>query len=143
MANSLIENIEPFMPGGNFKAYEDRINQFIKVNNIEDDNKSALFITIMGAEVYEILGSLALPKLPSQLSFEQIMKKLREHFKPQVNKRAERYKFNQIKQDSGESINDFVVRLKAIAQTCLFGEFLGEAGAEYKNKALEDTLIKQ
>lgn len=92
MSNAVFGYVESFVPGGNFKAYADQVNQVIKVNKIADEQRAALFITIMGTDVYEILVSLALPKLPSELSFDEIMAKLSEHFKPQVNKRAERYK---------------------------------------------------
>lgn len=137
----LIGNVEPFVPGGNFKAYVDRIKQLIIINRIVEDEKSALFITIMGSDVYEILVSLALPKMPSELSFEDILTKLTDHFKPQVNKRAERYKFNKIAQENGESIGDFIVRLKAAAQSCEFGDYLTGQGTSFKTKALEDALI--
>lgn len=66
--STLIGSIEPFVPGGNFSAYEDRVKQLIKFNKIEEAEKTSLFITIMGSDVYEILVALALPKLPSELS---------------------------------------------------------------------------
>lgn len=141
MVNSLIGNVEPFVPGGNFKAYEDRIKQFMIVNSIEDAKKTALFITVMGADVYEVLVSLSVPALPSTLSFNQILKKLNAHFKPQINKRAERYKFSKMVQESGEVISDFVVRLKAAAQLCEFGDFLTGEGEAFKIATLENALI--
>lgn len=141
MSNTLIGYVEAFVPGGNFQAYADRVKQLIKVNKTAEDEQAALFITIMGADVYEILVSLVLPKLPSDLSFTEIMDKLSEHFKPKVNKRSERYKFNKIMQEKGESIGDFVVRLKAAAQSCEFGAFLTGNGATFKNSALEDALV--
>lgn len=104
MATSLIGHVEPFVPGGNFQAYADRIKQLVIINGIESNKKSALLITIMGADVYEILVSLALPKLPSELSFDEILTKLSNHFKPQVNKRAERYKFNKIVQERAKTL---------------------------------------
>lgn len=141
MSTALIGHVEPFVPGGNFKAYEDRIRQLVLINGIEDNKKAALLITIMGADVYEILVSLALPKLPSELTFDEILAKLTVHFKPKVNKRAERYKFNKIVQEQGETISDFIVRLKAAAQNCEFGDFLTGNGTAFKNNALDDALI--
>lgn len=128
---ALIGNIEPFVPGGNFKAYEERVEQLFIVNNVAELRKLPLFITICGPDVYEILASLASPKTPSQLSYKEITDKLRAHFKPQVNKRAERYKFNKIVQDSGEAIGDFVIRLKAAAQHCDFGDYLDGDGTDF------------
>lgn len=141
MANTLIGNIEPFVPGGNFKAYVERIEQLFIVNNVTELRKVPLFITICGADVYEILSSLASPKTPSQLSYSEITEKLNTHFKPQVNKRAERYKFYKITQEAGETISDFVIRLKAAAKTCEFGDYLEGDGTEFVVHALEDALI--
>lgn len=142
--SNLIGHIEPMVSGGNFRAYEDRVRQFIKVNKIKDDALTPLFITIVGAEVQELLMSLTVPDLPSSKKFEELMDLLREHFAPKANKRAERYKFNRAKQEDGESIKEFIIRLKTLAQTCEFGDFIpsSEPAAiqTYKTKILDEAL---
>lgn len=139
---SLIGMIEPFVFGGNFSAYEDRLKQFFIINKVKNDEKTSLFITIMGAEMYELLSSLSIPKLPSSLSCQEIFKLLRAYFEPKRNKRAERYKFNQMHQENGESIGDFIVRLKAASQLCRFGDFLEDSTLDGKHKlaALDEAL---
>lgn len=67
LAQHLIGNIEPFLPGGNFTTYEHRIKQFFIINGATEAKKIQLFITIMGADVYGILASLTAPSLPSEL----------------------------------------------------------------------------
>lgn len=37
MSNTLIGYVESFLPGSNFKAYADRVNQLIKVNKIDEN----------------------------------------------------------------------------------------------------------
>ncbi|XP_055923454.1 uncharacterized protein K02A2.6-like [Eupeodes corollae] len=141
----LIGYVEPFVSGGNFLAYEDRVRQFIKVNDIkEEETLTPLFITIAGAEIHELLISLTVPDLPSAKTFEELISLLRAHFAPKHNKRAERYKFNKLKQEDGEPINEFIVRLKAQAQFCNFGDIIPEKAKEdvhkYKIKMLDDVL---
>ncbi|XP_055906988.1 uncharacterized protein LOC129942175 [Eupeodes corollae] len=141
----LIGYVEPFVSGGNFLAYEDRVRQFIKVNDIkEEEALTPLFITIAGAEIHELLISLTVPDLPSAKTFEELISLLRAHFAPKHNKRAERYKFNKLKQEDGEPINEFIVRLKAQAQFCNFGDIIPEKAKEdvhkYKIKMLDDVL---
>ena len=116
----LIGVVEPFVAGSNFLAFKDRIRQFFKINQIKEDDKTAFFVTIMGAEMYEVAMSLTIPNLPSCLSFEDLIKELKNHYAPKKKKRAERYKFNKLSQQQNESINDFIVRLKAAASTCKF-----------------------
>lgn len=137
-----VGHVEPFTPGSSFAAYEDRLLQYFAVNEVEEGKKVALFITVMGADIYEILMSLTTPALPSKMKFSELLKKLRDHFQPKKNKRAERFRFHKAHQDQGETISDFVVRLKAMSQTCFFGDFIDEATDQnkYKNKLLDDVL---
>lgn len=135
--------VEPFIPGSNFAAYEDRLNQWFIVNKVEEDQQTAYFITIMGASMYELLMSLTVPELPSKKTYSDLIKILRNYFAPTKNKRAERYRFNKCVQKEGEPIAEFIVRLKSLAQECKFGDFLGETKevAKYKINALDEALI--
>lgn len=67
-----------------------------------------------------------------------------KHFTPKANKRAERYKFNKVIQESGVSISEFIVRLKSLSEPCKFGDFLddekGEKVGAYKLKILDESL---
>lgn len=47
---ALIGNIEPIVPRGNFKAFEERVKQLFTVNSIPELRKVPLFITICGPE---------------------------------------------------------------------------------------------
>lgn len=141
---ALAGNIDPFIPGSNFESYEDRMEQFFVANEIKDEKRTSMFITLSGEAMYDILKSLTHPVKPSEKKYDEILTLLRKHFTPKCNKRAERYKFNKVKQESGESISDFIVRLKTLAQTCKFGDFLdNETGAsvgKYKLKILDEAL---
>ncbi|KAJ6642265.1 hypothetical protein Bhyg_07212, partial [Pseudolycoriella hygida] len=95
----------------------------------------------MGHEIYDILKSLTVPEKPSAKTFNELLKILRNHFAPRKNKRAERYKFNKAVQQSGESINEFIVRLKSLAQTCKFGEFKTPAKVTEKAKKETEAVV--
>lgn len=137
-----IGNIEPFVPGGNFPLYKDRVEQFFQANDVNNEKKVATFVTIMGCEVYEILCSLCVPDLPSKLGYEEIMKRLMDHFEPKRNKRAERYKFHRATQENGESVKDYIIKLKSLAKSCEFGDVFGAAtDAANKKKILDEALV--
>lgn len=119
-----IGQLEPFVAGSNFESYEDRVCQFLKANKIESDEmKTSVFIGIMGQELYDTLKSLTVPDKPSTKKFEELLEILRNNLEPETNKRAERYKFYKAVQHNGESISEFVVRLKSLVKNCRFGEF--------------------
>lgn len=141
----MIGSLEAFVPGTNFLAYEDRLKQFFLINDVKPENKTPLFITIAGPDVYDILMSLTVPELPSAKPFDEFLKLLRDHFTPKKNKRAERYKFNKAVQEEGELLNEFIVRLKSLSQTCRFGEFMDDVTdiksiASIKLSILNDAL---
>lgn len=135
--------VEPFVPGCNFAAYEDRLNQFFIINEVKPEQKTAYFITLMGAEIYELLTTLVAPELPSTKSYDDLMVILHTHFAPKRSKHAERYRFYMAVQDSDETISDYIVRLKTLARTCNFGDYLGEETdvGKYRLAALEDALL--
>lgn len=141
---ALSGKIEPFIDGADFESYVDRMELYFKANEIPEEKQNAWFITLAGEAIYDILKSLALPAKPSEKSFKEIKDILRGHFKPEKSKRAERYKFHKIVQENGESISDYIVKLKSAAQTCKFGEFLdketGENVGKYKLKIIDESL---
>lgn len=141
---ALIGNIDVFVPGSDFESYEDRMEQYFVANDVVEEKKTSTFISIAGEAMYDILKKLTLPVKPSELSYNELLKKLRNHFKPLNNKRAERYKFNKAVQEQGETISEFIIRLKSLSQTCLFGDFLdnenGESVGNYKLKILDESL---
>ncbi|KAJ6638946.1 hypothetical protein Bhyg_11684 [Pseudolycoriella hygida] len=85
---ALAGNIEPHTLGTDFDSYEDRINQFFIVNEVEEDVKTALFIIISGEDMYEILKSLTQPAKPSTKTYKELIELLQNHFTPKRNKRA-------------------------------------------------------
>lgn len=126
----LIGTIEPFLPGQDFDSYEDRLSSFFLINGITEETRVPYFVSIMGAEMYQILKSLTMPVTPSLKKYDELIKILKEHFTPKVSKRVERFKFYKARQEEGEAISEFIIRLKSLAQTCKFETYLDDALAD-------------
>lgn len=107
----LIGNIEPFLPGENFGSWVARVEQFFIVNDVKDTKLVPLFLTLIGAETYDILASLTVPYKPKDKTLVQLMKVLTDHFEPKLNEIAERYTFFSTNQKEGESISDYIVEI--------------------------------
>ncbi|XP_055916618.1 uncharacterized protein K02A2.6-like [Eupeodes corollae] len=141
---SFLGNINEFAPGEDFVAYKDRVQQYFIANKIAAEIQTPVFITLVGSEVYKVLKSLAAPALPSSKPFTELIGLLEQHYAPKHNKRAERFKFQKAKQEDGESISDFIIKLRNLAETCRFGDFIDDSvsnTASLRNLALEDALV--
>ncbi|XP_040175177.1 uncharacterized protein LOC120908322 [Anopheles arabiensis] len=60
-------------------------------------------------------------------SYKDLVNALSEYFTPVENIVSERYQFRKLKQSSDQSINDYIISLKAKAQSCDYGSFLPDA----------------
>lgn len=86
-----------------------------------------------GADLFKILHTLIQPKKIKDFKYNELIIKLEEHFAPKKNEIAESFKFYKREQNHGETITEYIVELKSLAQNCNFGEFL--------DRALRDRFI--
>ncbi|XP_061714478.1 uncharacterized protein LOC133522999 isoform X2 [Cydia pomonella] len=123
-----VGKVEPFdIHKGSWEAYKDRVEQYFVVNDVKEDRKVPLLITLMGAEAYELLVTLCTPAKPSTLKYDQIQQLLADHLQPTPSVLAERYKFRQRKQTKSESVADYLADLKKLSRFCDFGTWLDES----------------
>ncbi|XP_061500449.1 uncharacterized protein LOC133391305, partial [Anopheles gambiae] len=80
-----------------------------------------------GASLYSVAIKLCAPDDPRDKTYADLVKVLEKHFKPNVNVVSERYLLRKCKQTAEQSIADYIIELKAAAQTCDFGSFLSDA----------------
>ena len=73
----------------------------------------------MGKECKQILNRLGLTTEELKES-STILDKLQQHFAPARNILYERYRFHSAEQQPNESVNQFVIRLKQLAESCAF-----------------------
>ena len=118
----LLGHLEEFcMESGNISTYLDRVEQFFIANDIRCGNQTkckAIFLSAIGEKTYRVLEDLCIPQKPDDKSLEEITQLLLEHFKPKHLVVTESFKFYNAKQEEGELISNFLVRLKHLASTC-------------------------
>ena len=54
-----------------FASYRERLEQWMMLNKITDDQKSGCLISIMGADTYKLLKNLLHPNKPSERTFSE------------------------------------------------------------------------
>ena len=125
-------------------------SMYVVANGITDDTrKCALLLYMAGSRVREIFDTLT--DTGADDAFGTAKTKLTEYFKPQENKRYEIYKFRQLQQEDGESLDKFHTRLRTVSTICSFTDvgleieqqiIVGGKSSAIRKKALRDPNYK-
>lgn len=79
----------------------------------------ATFMSAIGYSAIQIYNSLP---ATSNETLAQVKEKFELYFTPKLNTTFERYKFHKIMQNDGETIDEYITRLRLQVQNCAFGE---------------------
>ncbi|GFY35277.1 polyprotein [Trichonephila clavipes] len=107
-----------------WSSYVERLKSYFVVNGIEDKMKVPAILSLMGATTYKLLKNLATPNIPSELTYQDIVKLLSEHLNPKPLEMTERFRFYKRKQFDGESIANYCAELQKLSIHCNFGNNL-------------------
>lgn len=146
MASGLgLLKIDQFNPSDEkWDSYQERLEQHFIVNDVETDKKKvAMLVSVIGPKAYGLLKDLVSPKLPAELKYDELTGKLKSHFNPEAPVMAERYKFYARKQQSSESVSEYLAALKKMTRTCKFGAFLNEALRDIFICGLKEEFIQR
>ncbi|KAK9695783.1 RNase H-like domain found in reverse transcriptase [Popillia japonica] len=127
----------------NWSSYIARVQQFFKANNVKSELKTAMLITIMGSEAFDLLTDLCNPEKPENCAFEDLVDLMGNHLQPKPSDIAERYKFRHRVQENQESIANFVAVLKRLAKNCNFGNTLEDNLRDQLVFGLKSEIIRQ
>ena len=108
--------------------YMERVEHYFYANNIEDEKKqTAIFLTVIGSEMYSLLRCLLAPDVPSTKSVQILCGRLKDHLKRQPILIAKRYKFYTRDQKQDESVSEYIAELRKLSLYCEFKAFLDDA----------------
>ena len=116
-----------------FSVYVERVNLFFTANEVPEEKRVPVFLTIVGKSTYALLRNLLQPSLPKDKTFEDITKILKKHYQPAQSVIAERFQFHKRTQKEGESVAEYVAELKWLSMHFQFEAYL--------NDALRDCLV--
>lgn len=75
----------------------------------------------MGAKIYGLLRSLLTPEKPADKLYQQIVDIVNEHLNPKPLVIVERFRFHKRNQTKGESISEYIAKLRQLSEHCQFG----------------------
>ena len=127
-----VGGLEPFNTKGEaqnlsqrWKKWKRAFNLYVTGKGVSNDaQKRALLLHVAGMDVQEIYFTLA--GEGEGTDFEATLKVLDDYFVPKANIPFERHLFRQISQENGETVDQFVCRLRQRAATCEFGANEGD-----------------
>lgn len=125
MAKSFLGNLSTFdYKSGEWSIFKGRLTQFLKVNEVKEENKSAILITHLSDDSYRLVRNLAYPVELEALDYKKLVELLDTHFKQKQCSFSDKAKFYGAKRSSGESLGDWAARLRGLASYCNFGSAL-------------------
>ncbi|CAH0715279.1 unnamed protein product, partial [Brenthis ino] len=107
-------------------AYIRRVKQYMLLNEVKEELKVSLLITVVGKATYSLMCDLCSPSHPETKSFDELVKLVSEHLEPQRSEIAGRHVFRLRRQRTGEPLSEYLQCLKHLATTCNFGTTLEE-----------------
>ena len=134
----LLGKIDQFDPEQEeWPQYVERLDQFFEANELTGDSKAtkrrATFLTVIGPGPYKLLRSLLSPVKPTDKTYDELVKKLTEHYSPTPSEVMQRFRFNSRSRKTGESVAAYLAELRRLAEHCNYGDTL--------DKMLRDRLV--
>lgn len=141
---SIVGTIECFVLGDDFSLYAERLDHFFVLNKIEKDTeKVAVLASFGGGELYKVQNKLVAPKKVSECTYKEIIDKLKSHFQPTRNVIAETFKFYRRDQLQSETLAEYIIELKSLAENCEFDASLDRALRDKFVCGISDGKIQQ
>ncbi|XP_046590230.1 uncharacterized protein LOC107227278 [Neodiprion lecontei] len=110
-----------------------RIELYFEANDIDDEGKQkSIFLTKIDAETYSVVRKVCAPKKPKETDLNDIITKMGNYLKPNVNETVLRQPFQERRQKENESAAQYIAGLRSLARNCKFKD---------ENEALRDQLI--
>lgn len=108
-----------FQPNDDWKLFEEKLECLFIAKNITDNKvKVATQVIKLSPEPHALLKQLIAPAKIKDSKYEDLTKALSEHLIPKPSEVMERCTFHTTKQESHESITDFIARLNNLAIHC-------------------------
>ena len=137
MANaSIIGSIKEFESShDNWLTYKRRIDAWLRINKIEEDQNVDVLIAMIGSEAVGLLVSLCTPTYITTKSYEDLTAMLSRHYNCGENEVISSYQFDTRDQAENETISDYIVAFQKLSINCAFGD------ENQLNKRLRNRLV--
>ena len=124
-------------------SYIERLEQYFAANDIADEKRRAILLTVSGPSTYKVIRNLVAPAKPTDKSFEELVKIVRDHYQLKPSAIVQRLKFNTCVRQPGQSVTAFVAELRRLTEFCDFGPTLDEMLRDRLVCGIGDTRVQR
>ena len=111
-STGIIGHIQEFQPENELlSSYLERVQLFFIANDVVEEKKVAVFLSVIGSKTYSLLRNLLAPNLQQNQAYAALMETLKKHFEPKPVVIAERFHFHSRNQAIGETISTYLAEL--------------------------------
>ena len=104
-----------------FEEWKDFMSSYFVINNVSDDKQYHYIILSAGHKGHELWKTWMLSEADRKKP-DVVFNKFKDHMIGTVNKWVKRLELSNVSQKEGESVDDFVCRIKAKANLCKYDD---------------------
>jgi hypothetical protein len=97
-----------------------------RLNEQTDEYTVATFIACIGPEVLQLYNALPFDDEQDKKKMDTVLRRMEAHCVGEINVIYERFQFQQRRQREGETAEQYITALRALARSCEFGTTLDE-----------------
>ena len=109
-----------------WSAYIERLDLFFLANEIKDDKKVAVLLTVLGTKAYSLLRTIIAPSKPAEKTYKQLVDTMKSYVEPKPIVITKRFRFHHRDQKEGETLVQYLAQLRKLTEHCEFQDNLEE-----------------
>lgn len=102
----------------NWATYVERVAQSCLTNEISNEGKSAVLLSVLDVKTYNWLCSLISPTKSAEKPFDKITQMLKKHINATPLVVAEHFRFHKRNQSKTEYVSEYMAKLRRLAEHC-------------------------
>lgn len=110
-----------------WQSYKERLDQFFLANDVKNEKKVPVLLSVIGGKTYTLLRDLTNPTIPGEETYDNLIKHLKDYFNPTPLQIAERFRFHKRDQHESESVREFNAAIRKLSEYCEFGAALTDS----------------
>lgn len=111
-----------FSPNNSWNVFYSSLIIYFDACGINDaERQKVILLTGLDEQVYCVLSDLCHPTSPKNVTYDQLVALLRQHYVAPISVHRERLKFYASKQKRFETVYEWFVRMKSLSVDCRFG----------------------